>query len=1230
MTFSLELHVAPKAAGYRIEALLGKGATSLVYRAYDVENNFPVALKSIRYPDQEGIYRLKQEFRSFCDFCHPNIVELYKLHVEDKTCFYTMELIDGLNFVAFARKRPESLRSCLAQLVDGLTAVHASGRLHRDLKPGNILVEATGRTVLLDFGLSAEARSSDSVLTQAQLYGGTPAYMAPEQLSGEPATEASDLYALGVVLFEALTGRRPFTSPSPLAHLLAAKDLPPSPRTIDPRAPEDLSELVLGLLAFEPSLRTPLSEVRRHLNAGSSLPSGAHGGPEGRAPPFVNRVAEIGALKAALDAALSGQRIVVQVSGVSGAGKSSLIEHFLAEARAELGALALRSRCHHRESVRYNAVDGLIDTLSRHLVGQPEERLEAIIPGGLPALVTMFPVLGRISWPRIAMDDNASLADPQLLVKQAVEALGQLIGHISAGRPLVLWIDDLQWSDPGSIPLLARILSGGGGPILTLLSSRSEDLHSEAVVTAIEDGEAGSLPIEVRKLLVGPLEPQHVAELMRQVSGASATLDPGRLDEVLQASAGLPFFVLQFAAEAENAAPEMGLSTVFNPAAKSDVNRLVTRRLALLSPAQRAILEIVAVASRPIADATVIRVGAHEGASGREIYRLMNQNLLRKAEVGGAGAVEANHERIRAAVLDAMSEPAKRARHLAIAEELAREDEQDHPMLVEHFLAADETQRALDHALLAARAARRRLAFTQAVDFLRLAARLKDPLADQAALAVELAGALADAGRSSEAADLFLRGAQVNRADPRAASAYEALAARHLLFSGRLSESRALHRKLFTDLGIAFPDSVNGAIRMSIVNRFAFAIGLRRLKPARAVASRDLNTARVDSLWAAAIGFLMLDFVVGDALLTRFMREAAALGEPSRLIRATALEASAMANIGQPWTMRRAEKLLARSAALAAQSLDPYDSVVLLTCRMSALWQRGLWSEAAELAKQAIEKHRRECVRYDFVVSIAQNFRIAALAMAGALQTLRADALEGIAEARARGDVYVSRALRSGYYVYAALADDSAASIVADSEALLKDLPSDRFTSLHWLHFVATTNALVYAGEPWEAWALIERQWPLIRSAGFLRLGCIGAHLFEFRARVSLSCSAAGPPPAAFGAWTRSRLWKLAAQDAAHIARRPFLSHAQATAAAIRAAIAAAEGDTERQATELETAMRGFKGAGMALHQHAAVLRLAALPSRASVWSSEDSLGHLVREGVRRPERVAAFLMFAL
>ena len=207
-----------------------------------------------------------------------------------------MELVDGLNFVAFARKRPESLRYCFAQLVDGLTAVHASGRLHRDLKPGNILVEATGRTVLLDFGLAveAEARSNDSVLTQAQLYGGTPAYMAPEQLNGEPATEASDRYALGVVLFEALTGRRPFASLSPLAHLLAAKDLPPSPRTIDPRAPEDLSKLALGLLwPSNPRLRTPLAEVRRRLIEQSVLitASGARVGIlEGRAPPFVNRV----------------------------------------------------------------------------------------------------------------------------------------------------------------------------------------------------------------------------------------------------------------------------------------------------------------------------------------------------------------------------------------------------------------------------------------------------------------------------------------------------------------------------------------------------------------------------------------------------------------------------------------------------------------------------------------------------------------------------------------------------------------------------------------------------------------------------------------------------------------------------------------------------------------------------------------------------------------------------
>jgi tetratricopeptide (TPR) repeat protein len=1212
MPFHPEMHAAPRAPGYRIEAFLGKGANGLVFKAFDIAGNFYVALKSIRYPEQDGIYRLKQEFRWFCDFLHPNIVELYNLYVDETHCFYTMELIEGLDFVSATSRDSDSLRSCLLQLADGLSAIHSAGRLHRDLKPSNIIVEPTGRAVLLDFGLSVETQPKDSVLTQAQLFGGTPAYMAPEQWNGQPASEFSDLYALGVLIWETLAGARPYDGLSVAARLEgfnAPPVIPPNPRLA---AHPDLGRLAVELMAFDPKARPPLVEVRRRLADPHAWPVfNRRIAQQSRAPPFVNRGEELAALESALDEVAADRRIAVQVSGLSGAGKSALVERFLARARQTTAALALRSRCHHRESVRYNAVDGLIDMLSHYLVNESEPHLADMAPGDVSALLTMFPVLARVSWLTGAVDDDPQLSDTQGVARAAVAALCELLDRVSAGRPLIFWIDDLHWSDAASLPLLTRILSTGQAPILTILSYHSEDLADERIAESLGGAEAESARIEVRRLPIGPLTQEHVASLLQAAEGDVAP-SPEHLDEVLRVSGGLPFFVLDCLAE---------------PGAQGGVDDRVAARLATLSPTQRAMLEIVAVAGRPIAQTAAVRIAAPENSSGREIYQLLNQNLLRRAETSGEPGVETYHDRIRAATLATMPLAQRRRRHLAIAEEAERAPDPDHTMLVEHFIAAEERTRALEHALLAARQARRRLAFPQAVAYFQLAAELKDAFADEAGLAVELAESLADAGRSSEAADLFLRAAEANRQTPRRAAGLEARAARELLFSGRLSESRALHQKLFTSLGITFPDSAGAAYRMSAINRVVFAARLawRRGRPS-VRAGRD--TERLDILWSAAIGFVMTDFVVGDALLTRFMREAVALGEPSRLLRAIAMESTSMANLNFGFAVRRAERLLKLARTLAERSDDPYDRVVLQTCTMGNSWLRGRFAEAAELAREAVDMHRREWGRFDFVATIAQSYRIAALAMAGNLRTLRIDALAGVEDARARGDAYVARSFRSGYYVFAALADDNPAGVIADSLSVLNDVPSDRFTSQHWLHFIATTNALVYAGEPWEALALVEQQWSRLRAAGFLNLGLIGAHLIEYRVRVALSCaSAQAPAPAALARWTRTRLLNLASKGGKAVARRAELSHSEPTAAAIRAAIAGAQGDLRVQRKELDVAISGFERAGMPLHLHSAILSQAALTGKIP---PESTLAWFEREGVRRPARMAAFLSFLL
>src|SRR5206468_3826675 len=151
-------------------------------------------------------------------------------------------------------------------------------------------------------------------------------------------------------------------------------------------------------------------------------------------------------------------------------GKTALIDRFLARARERDRALVVRSRCHPQESVRYNALDGLIDHLSRHLVTESPERLAAIAPEELPALLTMFPVLGRVAWPRRGVEPELP-TDPRGLARAGMRALSKLLGSVAAGRPLVLWIDDLQWSDASSVPLLDGLAAAGEGrPIFPIFS----------------------------------------------------------------------------------------------------------------------------------------------------------------------------------------------------------------------------------------------------------------------------------------------------------------------------------------------------------------------------------------------------------------------------------------------------------------------------------------------------------------------------------------------------------------------------------------------------------------------------------------------------------------------------------------------------------------------------------------------------------------------------------------
>jgi eukaryotic-like serine/threonine-protein kinase len=239
---------------YEILKMLGEGGMGAVYTARDRELDRLVALKVIR-PDLAGqasiLQRFKQELILARKITNRNVVRIFDLGVADGLRFITMEYIDGQDLTSVLEERklkPEETVKILRQVCTALEAAHAEGVVHRDLKPQNIMIEFGGRVVVMDFGLARSMEASS--LTQAGAVMGTPAYMSPEQAKGMPVDERSDVFALGIIAYQMLSGELPFKADSALASLLMRTQTPaPVLAQVDPAIPQQLSDMVQKSLA---------------------------------------------------------------------------------------------------------------------------------------------------------------------------------------------------------------------------------------------------------------------------------------------------------------------------------------------------------------------------------------------------------------------------------------------------------------------------------------------------------------------------------------------------------------------------------------------------------------------------------------------------------------------------------------------------------------------------------------------------------------------------------------------------------------------------------------------------------------------------------------------------------------------------------------------------------------------------------------------------------------------
>ena len=951
---------------FRIVRPLGRGGMAVVYLAEHKVTGERVALKTVESADASLLSGIRREIHALRRVNHPGVVRIVAEGVEGELPWYAMEVIEGRTLHEYtadlaepgeagrmlsgvrgadARSRVDSqcfqraangalpeVLTVLHKVCDALAFVHGMGLVHRDLKPDNVMVRDDGSPVLVDFGLVMQLRGARGrdVLELDQGFIGTPAYMAPEQIDGELMDARVDLYALGCMMYECVTGAVPFDGSvnEVLDHQI--RSIPERPSARVSEVPRELDKLILALLQKRPRDRIGYADDV----AAALVRLGARGAAPARRvephlyrPRLAGRAGSLATIDEKLKHARMGRGGRVLVGGESGIGKTRFaMEVGLLANRRGLGMMT--GQC---ISVSASATDSDVKAPSLHPLRQVlsmivehcrEQGLaetERIFGARGAALAVHEPSIGGLPGQELHASGRLAELPTSAARARLNTSLAGVLAAFAEPRSLVLLLEDLQWADEATMSFLRSLDEAyfSTSRLLLIGTYRTEETGEELRALASA--------ADVTCIDLGRLDPHAVQRMVSDMISVPSPPAPF-LTFVVERSEGHPFFVAEYVRIAvqermlfRNDAGEWQFQRLAandrSPYAMlplpDDLRALVIRRVAALGENALAAARTAAVLGRDVDTGVLAAAMGLDDPSHLEAVEELRARQIVEVE---RGRLRFAHDKLREIIHGEIGADERRRLHAAAGAaiesrylgepELAR----FYPELVHHFTSARDPEKTLEYLMKAGQSALEATASTEALGFFRRAAALDDGRANRG---VSPLGQLARATLETRMGHAALNVGLLPEAEARTHAALQR-------FLGQAVKARA---------------SRLGAVRnlaAQLVPQARLLLGLTRSDPADPTDRQRLLGATQAAQRLTEIYFFQQDWVRGIGSALETVNLASRLGTSLELVRGYAIVGFGLTTVQLP-RLRALYEARARAAAVALADPQGIGIVSLLT-----------------------------------------------------------------------------------------------------------------------------------------------------------------------------------------------------------------------------------------------------------------------------------------------------------